>query len=643
MISNKRKSALARYFTSLFKMNLPKVGVSFHWLPVGSKELGYTYRKKNHASIHLNLNSEGPLEKYYAGLTDDQQVMFVTGVAVHEIMHQLLTNFVLTEKMIKKLSTPKEQKLFKILSNILEDARIESFAPSYFGGPALAALNYCIKQIWVMSDDIKPEDSIIEQVMNAMIQYGDLGDVKPEMSAEAQEVFDKIIIPYNEAIDSTSCAVCLVKAKECMEILLPYVEKEEDIPEDGDSSSTGDSTGEDAEESDESSKSRKKKYKHSRTSASSTESSSSKSGDKAEDSDDDKSDEETGTSSGTGEETDIGADGVGDGESESFGDGDIDEVYDDDEASEEDFEESSRALEETLKSLEASEEAATESEKSDYDFGSVEHPSGDKWVKTIAHHKATPNPSDYERYRDIVASDAHELAKLIKRQFKTKPGGRKRSDHGDLNLMRYKDPNFRSPLIFDKKKPHEKHSAAVMLLVDESGSMGGSRIHNARLAAAMLAEALYEAGIPCCVVGHSGDDRYKYSVELEHYTTFKNAPADRASIPMIAARCQNRDGPAIRWASSILKKRPERNKLMIIISDGQPCADSYYGDDAIFDTKSAIREAKRLFSICGVILEAGYSADVLRTMYGSDYVECENASQLKRCIEQIIQSQCKNW
>ena len=322
---------------------------------------------------------------------------------------------------------------------------------------------------------------------------------------------------------------------------------------------------------------------------------------------------------------------------------DPEEVENDSEASPEDFEKAIKELEKTLEVLEKSEEEAEKGEESDYDFGSTEYPTTDKYVKVISHHKATSNPEVYEEYRKIVESDAHELAKLIKRQFKTKPGRVKRADHGDLNLMRYKDPNFRSPLIFDKKKPREKHCAAVMLLVDESGSMGGRRITNARLAAIMLAEAMAEAGIPCSVVGHSGDDRYNYSVELEHYTTFKNASADRASLAMIEARCQNRDGPAIRWASSILKKRPERNKLMIVISDGQPAADRYYGEEAIFDTKAAIRDAKRLHNIVGVILEAGSSTDILKTMYGNDYVECTSSKNLKESIAKIITSQCKNW
>jgi len=159
----------------------------------------------------------------------------------------------------------------------------------------------------------------------------------------------------------------------------------------------------------------------------------------------------------------------------------------------------------------------------------------------------------------------------------------------------------------------------------------------------MLAEAMAEANIPCCIVGHSGDSKYDTSVELEHYTTFKNTPADRASIPMISARCQNRDGPAIRWATSVLAKRHEKKKLMIVISDGQPVADYYYGDEAIYDTKSAIRDAKRKFDIVGVVLEAGYSTEILHTMYGDDFVEVTRASELKDSIMKLILKKVKEW
>ena len=693
MISSRKKSALAKFLVSLYKMKMPKVGVSIRWIPKDSNEIGYTYRRKNSACIYLNANQKGKLSSLFEGLDDNQAIFFITGVAVHEFMHQILTNFVLFGKMLNTYTDPRAKNLFKTVFNLFEDSRIESYAPSYFAGETISALNFTIKRVWETSPNNNPEDNIIRQVIAAMCQYGDLGTIKPELSDEAKELFNKINPLFDEAIDTKSCAICLSKAKQATSILLPYIE---DVPEEDYSSTDSsdcDSEGEDAEDSDASRSSRRKKIGKSSfddEGSDGSDGSDGASGDESEDKSDEKdsggaseedgdsekseeadseekpeessdgSDEDSGEESDdkSSEEHKKSESGEGDiapekGESQyldgcrsaecmSFED-DPEEVENDSEASPEDFEKAIKELEKTLEVLEKSEEEAEKGEESDYDFGSTEYPTTDKYVKVISHHKATSNPEVYEEYRKIVESDAHELAKLIKRQFKTKPGRVKRADHGDLNLMRYKDPNFRSPLIFDKKKPREKHCAAVMLLVDESGSMGGRRITNARLAAIMLAEAMAEAGIPCSVVGHSGDDRYNYSVELEHYTTFKNASADRASLAMIEARCQNRDGPAIRWASSILKKRPERNKLMIVISDGQPAADRYYGEEAIFDTKAAIREAKRLHNIVGVILEAGSSTDILKTMYGNDYIECTSSKNLKESIAKIITSQCKNW
>lgn len=645
MITKKQKTAFVKFFVSLFRMRMPKADVSVRLLGPESTELGFTYRRKNKMIIHLNANQDGALKEYFEDLDDTQALLFVLGVGIHEFMHQILTNFVLFKKAIEAYPDKKAANLFKTVFNIFEDSRIESYAPSYFAGETLTALNFSIKHIWEVSPEIDPESQIINQVIGAMIQYGDLGCIKPELSEEAKELFDKIKLLFDEAIDSKSCAICINRAKKATEILLPYAD---DLPEYEDSSDS-DSEGEDATDSDESKSAREKKIGSSpkRSSASASDESKDSEESKSEDSEEEKSKESSSHGeSGTGEISEKGGsiyrDGCEDEECDSFSD-DPEEVEDDTEATEEDFRKAMESLEKTLESLEKAEDEALEENESDYCFEDTECPSGDKYVKVISHHKAASDPDAYESYKTLVGADAHELAKLIKRQFKTKPGRVKRSDHGDLNLMRYKDPNFRSPLIFDKKKPREKHSAAVMLVVDESGSMSGKRIQNARLAAIMLAEAMAEAGIPCCVVGHSGDSKYDCSVELEHYTTFKNTPADRTSMAMISARCQNRDGPTIRWASSILKKRPEKNKLMIVISDGQPAADRYSGTNAIFDTKAAIRDAKRLHSIVGIVLEAGSATDILKTMYGNDWVECNSAKNLKSCIEQVIINQCKNW
>lgn len=603
-MKSNRERALAKYLVSLFKMTLPGVDIAIHWLPKESSELGFTTRKKGKADVYLN---RGTMDYIFNGLEDSKRDMFITGVAIHEFLHQILTNFIMFRKIQDTMKSKKEQWLFKEVFNILEDARIESFVAAYFSPSLVTALRFMIRHVWMCSPEINPESDVFEQLINAMIMYGDMYEVKPEMSSEAKEIFDKIVPLFAEAVDSVSCTMCLMKAKAVMEMLLPYApeppETDEKISPYATSFGESDSEGSDAETDD------------------------------ALESDDSKKDDGLLPGAESDSMTDT---------TESV-DGDTEEVEDDADATEEDFEAAAKALEETLEHLEDVESKEAKAGESDYDFDAMERIVDDKFVKIISHHKASAAPTEYAKYRETVASDAHELAKLIERQFRTKPGKKKRSDHGDLNLMRYKDPNFKSPLIFDSKKPKSKHSAAVMLFVDESGSMGGSRIRNARLATAMLAEAMAEAGIPCCVVGHSGDSKYGCSVELEHYTTFKNALLDRESIPMISARCQNRDGPAIRWASSILRKRNEKKKLLIVISDGAPCANSYGGQSAIYDTKSAIRDAKRCHDVIGVVLEAGYATETLRTMYGEDFVECNSASNLKDCIAKIIKQKCKEW
>ena len=535
--------AFGKYLLVFAKMLLPGLNLGVEWIKSGD-DLGYTYRRKKNATIFIATN-----HPYFKDLKKSEKLMFMTGIYAHELMHQILTNFVLQKKMTETLPHNK-RKLFHTCFNIFEDSRIETFAASYFSGTLLYSLEYVIQSVWENTSDINPEDNIFFQVINAMVQYGDTGLIKGEMSDEAEELFEEIRPLFNTAAESKTCTNCLIMAQKAMEILFPYMPEGYEGEED---KTDSDSEGEEdvADDSGVGSTSASKTKRSRRLGGMRKDSSEEKGSEPEKDKDKDKS-------KSFGEEDEdstdksyapAGGDGTGDGGSAPTGDdSEIEEIFESEGSTEEEFEEAAKALEEELERRVKEESKEKSEEKSDYDFDDTEHPAGDKWVKTISHHKASPNPHTYEEYVKIVKSDAHAVAKLIKRRFKNKSGGTEWADHGDLNLMRYKDPNFRSPYIFDDEKPKQKHSVAVMLLVDESGSMGGRRIQNARIATTMLAEAMAECHIPCCIVGHSGDSSYDCSVELEHYTTFKNTREDRSSIPFISARCQNRDGPAIRWA-----------------------------------------------------------------------------------------------
>jgi len=134
---------------------------------------------------------------------------------------------------------------------------------------------------------------------------------------------------------------------------------------------------------------------------------------------------------------------------------------------------------------------------------------------------------------------------------------------------------------------------AVSLLIDCSGSMswaipgGGTRISLARQAAACLSEVLDALAIPYEILGHTTVDEDADKLEFSPADTetfsrvvpfrgyeFK-AFADKASARVFSdfAMQSNLDGEAVTWAARRLAERRERTKLLIVVSDGMPCAE----------------------------------------------------------------------
>lgn len=107
---------------------------------------------------------------------------------------------------------------------------------------------------------------------------------------------------------------------------------------------------------------------------------------------------------------------------------------------------------------------------------------------------------------------------------------------------------------------------AVAVLIDESGSMSSrDRITHARKTAIVLYNFCRGLGIPIEIYGHSTG----YGVELYSYASFDSVnDTDCYRLMDMSARGGNRDGAALRFTAERLVKRPEKRKLLIIISDG---------------------------------------------------------------------------
>ena len=151
--------------------------------------------------------------------------------------------------------------------------------------------------------------------------------------------------------------------------------------------------------------------------------------------------------------------------------------------------------------------------------------------------------------------------------------------------MLHRIPTGRSDLfkldIIQEDKPLD-----VCLLVDESGSMGSYKMDIARKSAIAIKEALSDnSKLNLWVFGHTADGESGWHTET--FTTnmteyWGPSMRDRPmAMGAMRARYENRDGTAIYAAATKVKKESEQpmsNKLMLILSDGQPAAYGYGGD-----------------------------------------------------------------
>lgn len=161
----------------------------------------------------------------------------------------------------------------------------------------------------------------------------------------------------------------------------------------------------------------------------------------------------------------------------------------------------------------------------------------------------------------------------------------------------WRTPAFGDVAVFERKvRRNSLGGAAVYLLVDCSGSMsetclgGEKRSDVARKAAVALADALWRAGVPHAVIGFSDESHIVVHYRLKGWD---DGQESHVRLGAILPREDNRDGFSIRLAARELRQRREEAKILLVLSDGLPCARGYVGPVAVEDTAAAVREARR--------------------------------------------------
>jgi len=194
-------------------------------------------------------------------------------------------------------------------------------------------------------------------------------------------------------------------------------------------------------------------------------------------------------------------------------------------------------------------------------------------------------------------------------------------------------------VFYKNALPNENPEIAIGLLLDESGSMGGSdRATSARASAIIIYDFCRALNIPIMVYGHSTS---RGGVDLYSYAEFEAIDRDDCYRMMdISSRGSNRDGAALRYVADQLSKRQEDIKLLILVSDGQP-ADHGYGGTAAEEDLRGIKHEYERKKILFVAAAIGSDKENIQRIYGDSFMDITDLNRLPVQLTEVVKRHIK--
>ena len=259
------------------------------------------------------------------------------------------------------------------------------------------------------------------------------------------------------------------------------------------------------------------------------------------------------------------------------------------------------------------------------------------------------NKAYYGNNHWIIKRNISVLAESLKRAFIIrKDDFVSRSDAGQLVPERlWKIGRTDDDKLFNRKKRSEDSEFVIDVLIDSSGSQAGRQ---AQVAAQgyIISEALSQAGIPHRVTGYCAF--WGYTV-LQRFRDYEDPRETNERIFQFRAYANNRDGLALKTVSSSLMERPEKNKILIVLSDGKPCDMSiqrpgtcqpklYDGEGAVKDTAYEVRRARNQgIFVIGIFVGNEEELSVEKRIYGKDFAYIRNISNFSRMVGTFLRRQ----
>ncbi|WP_047984761.1 vWA domain-containing protein [Ornithinibacillus californiensis] len=290
------------------------------------------------------------------------------------------------------------------------------------------------------------------------------------------------------------------------------------------------------------------------------------------------------------------------------------------------------------------EETATQGGKSD-EFGEENRDAVQ--LDKEAHPPTAEDMETYQVFLREIEPYKRKLAKTIEKTIEHK----KNEPRSDLVFGRLSKKLLpiiidENPRVFYKKNEDTNEFDAVFsLLVDCSASMH-NKMDETKRGIVLFHEVLKHLKIAHSITGFWEDangvkDDYQpnYFHRIHKFTDSfyeHNGP----KIMQLEPEEDNRDGFSIRVITKELEARREKNKFILMFSDGEPAA-ANYDQNGIVDTNLAVTEArKKGIEVIGMFLANGEIGeredDTMQNIYGRERVMIPSVSELSEHFAPLL-------
>lgn len=546
--------------------------------------------------------------EYYKGLTHAETVYFRKGIFAHELLHQCFTNFKYDIKLMSSLKSGVERHVYRLFSNTLEDPAIEYFADSRLGEGLVDALRFTIREIYKKSPSIdEGEATPFTQLMNALIQFGDMGLVKGSFTYnEAKEYFKKIAPLYYKGIRTFNNKERLDIAVECMEASRPLWEKE----------------FKSVKEFEQKLKELLKRLSKENATGNSLANADCGLNPDEDDNEDGQNDIDGSGKKRSGQDSN---DSEAEGRRKAAAK-ELAEVLENDDE---------KVADDILKRIEASKKEADKkadeeirpnmkkmsenAKKADSESGKLQDDFSDseKVCKKmqIKNHTVSADPmsvTQYAKVKNALSSDINYLDNSLKRLFEEDTDEYVPFTSGRYDVMR--GSIGKTAKVFNKKRvPADRADMAVLLAVDNSGSMNDfNNIQNAVCAAVVIAEACEKMKIPVYIMGFTREPR--------QFVPWKHSKEQLSSLIKMRATGGTDDALAIKFAREIINRVNSEHKFVFVLSDG-------YGSPQ--EMKEEVKKTRKTADVFAVGL-GNIGTDYFKSVYGQDFLHMENTKGLAK-------------